>query len=274
VSLLFGLELPVTDRRPGDDAAMLAAMGLVRLYKLKDRNSAYNNALLRAILILEFMLLHSKYNYEALLILVRLYMFYGAGSLAMERYSRLSIKHMQHASLSWILYTRISTIHPYPSTIPTVDSKGVMTIDPLEDLFRALKWHQGTQDLNFKLIHTMQDQGQWNMILDTVKFEKDLSSSFSKSLLMAEAKRICRFRAPSQNAEKHPDSKNYISNRRRLLLTIIVRIPPQTNDTRDRSAFPNFEGDLTAFEFILPKIGTSTEINVCFSTRVERASAN
>ena len=39
--------------------------------------------LLRSIAILEYLLSNSPHNYDALLILVRLYMYMGAGSLAM-----------------------------------------------------------------------------------------------------------------------------------------------------------------------------------------------
>ncbi len=196
VSLLFDLDQPVTDRRPGDDAGILAAMALVHLTYW---HSGHDNALLRAILILELLLLHSKHNYDALLILVRLYVVYGAGSLALERFHRLSIKNTQHASLSWLLYTRISTIHPYPSSFPTPDGQGVMTIDPAENICFAHNWHQIVQDLSLKATRAMQNQGQWSMILDTLETEDHIVKSFSKCHLFIEMKRVARFRANSHD---------------------------------------------------------------------------
>lgn len=235
-------------------------MGLVRLYKLKQMG--HNNALLRAILVLEILLMHSPHNYDALLILVRLYIFYGAGSLAMWRYSLLSIKNMQHASLSWILYTRISTIHPYASSVTNRDSKVVVTFDPWQDAKQAYAWHANGRDLSLRVIRNMEEHGQWNMILDTLELAKVLDSSFSKYILAAEIKRIHRFRGTSQDTSDGPCKKIDLISRRNLL-TATVRIFPQTSDTRDRSPFPSFECGPHTFEANLPVAGTSVAVNVC-----------
>ncbi len=200
-SLAFGLDLPVSDRRPGDDAALLAAMGFIRLFKLGRKH-----ALLQCIVVLEHTLLQSKHNYDALLILVRLYVFLGAGSLAMERYSRLSIKNLQHATISWVLYTRISSIHPYPSTY-VVDGKRQSTIDPLEDIIHAYKWHTSAENVSLKAIHKMQANGQWNMSLDTLQTSKAVATGFAKFLMVVEAKRICRIRTSAHELPKDPISK-------------------------------------------------------------------
>lgn len=210
LSLDFDFQLPISDRRPGDDAGMLAAMGLVRLYRTRARNVHHSNALLRSVIVLEHVLLHSKHNYDALLILVRLYMFLGAGSLAIERYSRLSIKNIQHATISWVLYTRISTIHPHPATFPAAKADSYSRIDPLVDMQEAIKWHQNAQNLSEKSVCTMQENGQWNMSLDALATQKHIWSSFPKYLLIAETKRIQRHRSsthdlPDQLQSEYPN---------------------------------------------------------------------
>lgn len=187
-SFKLGVELPVSDRRPGDDAALLAAMGLIRLFKLGRKS-----ALLQCIVILEHSLLQSKHNYDAILILVRLYIFLGAGSLAMERYSKLSIKNLQHSTLSWVLYTRISSIHPYPCTF--IHGKSHLTIDPLEDLLQASKWHTSAQAISMRAVHNMQANGQWNMSLESLETHQAVVDSFAKYLLFVEGKRIARIRS-------------------------------------------------------------------------------
>ena len=251
VSLEFDLDLPVSDRQPGDDAAILAAMGLVRLYK-----AGQGNAILRTVFVLEFLTKHSKHNYDALLILVRLHMFLGTGSWAMKSYHDLSIKNLQHATVSWILFTRISTIHPWPITMPTTDSKRRATVDPLDEVTQALKWFEIAQDLNFKSVRTMQKKSEWNMSLDGLTTQDYLETSSAKYHLLIEQQRIARLRSSPHEVDSRTWSKClYLS----ILLSLIaaVDVPPQTTETRDKTAFPNYEahGQLT-FEEILPIAGS------------------
>ena len=197
-SLQFDFELPVSDRRPGDDAGLLAAMGLVRLFKTAERNP-----LLSCIIVLEHILLHSRHNYEVLLILVRLYMFLGAASRAIDGYSLLSIKNIQFATVSWVLYTRLSSIHPHPVTYRSGE-KWETTIDPITDMSHALRWHKSAEDLSQRALHSMQDQGHWNMSLDTLQTNRAILEGFSRSLLLAELRRIERFSYPSKAVSISP----------------------------------------------------------------------
>ena len=207
LSLKYDLNLPVSDRLPGDDAALLAAMSLIRLYKTRQTYPEHNTALLRSIVVLEHLLLRSKHNYDALLILVRLYMFLGAGSLAMERYSRLSIKNIQHATISWVLYTHISTIHPHPVTMSWANGGGQTTIDPASDMVQALEWHMSASGLTKNSVTSMQENGQWNMSLDALSTSTHVGSGFSKLLLFVEIKRIARFHAISYEVQSPDISK-------------------------------------------------------------------
>lgn len=200
-SLQFEFELPSSDRRPGDDAGLLAAMGLVRLFKTGRRD-----ALLHSILIFEHIMLQSRHNYDVLLLLVRLYMFLGAGSLAIDRYKGLSIKNIQLATVSWVLYTRLSTIHPYPATYPA-GGKVQTTVVPIDDMLYALRWHKSAEDLSRKALHSMQASGNWNMSLDTLETNRAIFEGFARCLFLAESKRIERFLSPYQAVKKPPVGK-------------------------------------------------------------------
>ena len=202
LSLHIGFDLPVSDRQPGDDAALLAAMGLVRLYNRdKEKSYANNIALFRSVVILENVLSNSKHNYDALLLLVRLYMYFGAGSLAIERYSRLSIKNMQHATISWALFTHMSTIHPQPTKFPSVDGKSQTVVNPSEDIAQILQWYQIADDLSNKSLNTMQENGLWNMCLDAFSTKLSVSQNFIRHQLFVEGKRIQRFNASPQDVQ-------------------------------------------------------------------------
>lgn len=207
LSMKYDLNLPVSDRLPGDDAALLAAMGLIRLYKTRQVYPEHNNALLRSVVVLEHLLLRSKHNYDALLILVRLYMFLGAGSLAIERYSRLSIKNLQHATISWVLYTHISTIHPHPVIISRTNGGGQTKIDPASDMAQALDWHKSASGLSKKAVTSMQENGQWSMSLDALSTSTYIESGFSKLLLLVETKRIARFLSVTHEVQSLDVSK-------------------------------------------------------------------
>ena len=194
----------MSDRRPGDDAALLAAMGLIRLFKMGKRQ-----ALLQSVVILEHTLLRSKHNYDALLILVRLYLFIGAGSLAMDRYNRLSIKNIQHATISWVLYTRLSSIHPY-SVTHSSGGKGHTSITPIEGMASALHWHNSAEELSRKAVHSMQENGQWELSLESLETNRAVFDGFARCLLYAELKRVERFSSLSKTSMKQHLRKQII----------------------------------------------------------------
>ena len=204
LSLHIGFGLPVSDRRPGDDAALLAAMGLIRLYN-RDKNKSYanNTALIRSTIILENILSHSKHNYDALLLLVRLYMYFGAGSLAIERYSRLSVKNIQHATVSWALFTHISTIHPQPTKFPSADGKSHTIINPFEEINQILQWYHTADASSTKSLSTMQENGLWNMYLDAFSTKLSISQNFIRHQLFVEGKRIQRLNASPQDVQHY-----------------------------------------------------------------------
>ena len=133
LALPLGANLPASERRPGDDAAILAAMGCVHLYSMGEER-----ALLRAAVILEVMLANSMHNYDALLLIIRIHFCLGAVSEGIAHYLKLDIKHIQYLTNSWVLFTRISTLHPQPvqSSNPGSDS----SLSPAYLLSRALSW--------------------------------------------------------------------------------------------------------------------------------------
>ena len=201
---------PPVERRTSDDAALMAAMGLIHLFKKDDEsgNSSdgknWPRTLLRSIVILEYLLLNSPHNYDALLILVRLYMHMGAGSLAMERYSRLSVKNLQFTYMSWVLFSNISSVHPYPVQISSADGNSQATFDPLKEIKSMLDWHQGAEMKLKQNTLKMQENGQWDMSMDALSTTDALSRCFAKHQLFVEAKRIKRLTSSSHDVSNYP----------------------------------------------------------------------
>ena len=225
-SLRYDFKLPPSDRLPGDDAAILAAMALIRMYRLKERNPAWSYSLYRSVALLEFALNKSKHNYDILLILVRIYMHLGAGSLAIARYSQLSIKNIQHLTISWLLFTRLSTTHPYPVKFPGLDGHKV-TVDPLEETKDILNWYQRAYQLNRQSMESFCANNQWMMELDALEAKSALQDSFSRLLLLVESSRMRRLRYPKDETGE----KSFQT----------IRLSQTIKDTRDSAAFPDYE---------------------------------
>ena len=109
-SLKIEKKYAITERRTGDEAAILAASTFIHLWEFKHRKAS---ARLQATLILEKLLENSKHHYGAILMLVRLYVLQGCFDLAYKYYSKLNLKNVQHLSETWVLLDRVASIFPY-----------------------------------------------------------------------------------------------------------------------------------------------------------------
>lgn len=236
LSLPLGSKFPPSERRPGDDAAILAVMGLVHIAYLR---AGQDNSFLRGIVILEALVAQSRCNYDALLVLIRLYMTVGMGSLAMHYYAQLSIKNGQNATMSWILFTRISTIHP----LNPYQSGKEGEFDLLENLRKVLEWGEATDQSCNSSAHSMLNYGQYNMALNTLTNPGLGSSNFTAHLVAIELQRAARFSAV-------PGLKELPLTKGKIRLTIEYdfaymvfagEMPDCTRDVRDSTPFPDCE---------------------------------
>ena len=187
ISLTLGSKLPSSERRPGDDAAVLAVMAMLHLVGLQEPHYG-----LRCVILLDFLLARSRHNYDALLLQVRLNLFLGTGSMAVERYSQLCIKNIQHATLSWILSTRISTLHPLLLTPPPQGRPWFAAQDPSESLTAALDWHMSAEQINDGSIEKMLADAKYNMLFDALELGHSIENGFAKLISLIEWLRIQR----------------------------------------------------------------------------------
>ncbi|KAF8453935.1 N-acetyltransferase B complex non catalytic subunit-domain-containing protein [Terfezia claveryi] len=183
--------LVVTDNQYGDDAALLAVMALLRLWKLGDQKS--DVPLLRAILILETLLTKSKYNYQALLLLTRLYHLVGAPYLAAsnEVWGRLNVKQIQTDTLGHWLLTRGSTIFPGPingNADPTTAT------DLVNHLNRSLRIYDSNRKQTPDMTVMALDRGTYGQILGFVEFERRLEGSVQRGAYEIDKRRAERLR--------------------------------------------------------------------------------
>lgn len=187
LSLTLGSDLPASERQPGDDACVLAVMALIHLFR-----GGQNTALLRAALLLEFLLSRSKHNYDALLMLVRIYISMGAGSLAIKHYAQLKIKNSQTATISWILFTRLSTIHPFPVDPDISFGQEKALCDPAEGLKVALEWQRGSETQISRGINQILHNGQYKTLVEALSLLERSQQDLQKFMNVIESRRIGR----------------------------------------------------------------------------------
>ena len=175
-SLPLGAALLSTDNQYGDEAALLAVMGLIRLFTFKptDQTPIY-----QAITVLETTLLKSKHNYQALLILVRLYIHLGAIELALMTYPRLNIKQVQNDTLSHFLLTRITTLLPSSPRVPFLLSEAGSIYDSSK--------HQAPNMLQLAF-----ERGSYAQMFGFLDFSDRVAGSVCRSMWEVELRRLVR----------------------------------------------------------------------------------
>ncbi len=189
------------DRFPGDDAGLLAAAAL-----LKSPHGSQNKTMLQAMVLLDELSTRSPANYEALGTLTLLYVRLGAGSLAARTYHGLSIKNIQLPTLSWLLWTRLSTVHPHKlhprESIPSNDSKvSEAEADPVHLLTQALDYHMHLEEIDQQEILEFLEVKQYASLHRAIGNSLHNQNGFVKYLLLTEWARTERLSGPQQRRD-------------------------------------------------------------------------
>jgi N-terminal acetyltransferase B complex non-catalytic subunit len=184
-ALPLGSALLDTDNQYGDDAALLSIMGLVRLHLLHSSITSSSTSitaqapLYQALIILEAVVSKSKHNYQALLLLVRLYLLLGAASLAVEVYPRLNIKQIQNDTLSHFLLTRISTILPAEKKVEAI----------LNDAGRI---YESSSSQTPNMLVLAFERGGYAQMMGFIEFSERVAGSVCRSMWEIERRRLDR----------------------------------------------------------------------------------
>ncbi|MCJ1307898.1 hypothetical protein MMC25_001546 [Agyrium rufum] len=177
-----GKGTPASDRRPADDAALLAATACVRLYY----EGGIAKRLWQAIIILEMLLIDSKHNYSAILLLMQLYAFFGATHKVLEWSEKLDMKNIQEYSTLWLIYTRVSTLAP--------NMKGRRDATNItSSMVDSARWMHKSHQNMINSISMYLEYDSYTSLIDQMNMIRQ-STHFSASfLLCTELKRLDRF---------------------------------------------------------------------------------
>jgi N-terminal acetyltransferase B complex non-catalytic subunit len=151
-------------------------MGLVRLYTLTPTDQA---PLYQSIQVLETLLQRSKHNYQALLLLVRIYLLIGAVGLALDIYPRLNIKQIQNDTLSHFLLTRISTLLPNDARTPPFlrDAGGI---------------YESSRTQTPNMLQLAFERGGYAQMMGFLDFSERVAGSLCRTMWEVELRRLAR----------------------------------------------------------------------------------
>ena len=206
------LKILKTDMHPGDGAIIVAAMSLIKLGYAIGENATYDSnydgfaarhgkkRLLQAAALLEFAHVKSPVNPQILLLLIRVYSYLGAGSLAMRAYKRLNLKQVQWDTLGHMLFDRISTLHPHP--LEAGDDEFGDTFDPRLELVKALDQYRVFQKQISSKYWLCCKNGSYNPMFEMASSAQKLSSSISRVMGVNELRAVLRATYPKQKYTK------------------------------------------------------------------------
>lgn len=188
VSLSHTAVLPSTSPEPGDGACKLAVQALI-LLGFTTSNPGYRN---QALCLITYVLSQAKHNFEARLDHVILSLSAGFPLSAWQAFQGLDVKKVLHEKISPFMFTRISTIQPFPS--PQLNAYDVIQ--------SALQFYQQAsldipdyQELALK-------HGNYAGVADMREFSRRLRCSPTRLLMIYESRRIARLTAiPQQNTD-------------------------------------------------------------------------
>ena len=181
------------ESQPSDDLCLLAAMSLMRF-----NEDAVNGSqgqipdivLIRAAGILERLIIDSPHNYQALLLLVRIYLRLGAGSLALKTFSKLSVKQFQFETVAHNLLTRLATVHPHSA--PPLEGAEYKDFDPQMALMQALNFYRNADVTSLRHRSNGLDNGTYLNVEGTIDLQKRLKHSVCRRIYALEVRRMQR----------------------------------------------------------------------------------
>ncbi|XHG00685.1 hypothetical protein AWENTII_004114 [Aspergillus wentii] len=187
-------EAPSTiESEPSDDLCLLAAMSLIRFsgaWINGNQDQVPDTALIRAAGILERLIIDSPHNYQSLLLLVRIYLRLGAGSLALKTFSKLSVKQLQYETVAHNLFTRLATIHPHSA--PPIEGAEYKDFNPQSAFVQALNFYRSADLTTIRNRTNGLDFGSYINVEGTIQLQSRLKNSICRRMWALDVKRMQR----------------------------------------------------------------------------------
>ncbi|KAF1984559.1 hypothetical protein K402DRAFT_455727 [Aulographum hederae CBS 113979] len=210
-----------------NDALMVAAMSEVHLYRLRaSENVDAEFDLIRAGLIMDFLVKRIPSFRPALLYAIRIALQLGLGSIALNHYPDLEIKEVMNDTLSHVLYTRIASVHPHPIEQSTEKYISKLQV-PMKGLQGAQAYLSRSVAKTSQAMTTNLDSNRFDSFLGFLELKQQMERGMTNESWNIEMARISQLR----------DDPSIMPLDTKLLEGKIERLV----DNRDYRTFPGFE---------------------------------
>ncbi|TLD39226.1 Tetratricopeptide-like helical [Venturia nashicola] len=211
----FSVSVP-TDS--GDDASILAVMALLKLRE--DRKN-----LVKAAYLTEYLHAISSDNSLGTLLSLLVSQLLGYGSITISAFQQLGLREVQFDTLSHLLYSRISTFHPYSVELRSTLSTDDRYKDPFSGISFALQWPRKAISTTTNFMSKDLKNVYFDKIIEFSAFKERVETSFTPILLQLERRRVARLTYRSST----------------IMEESLVHFDRAKSDNRDFYSVPSFE---------------------------------
>lgn len=181
------------ETQPSDDLCLLAVMCVLcpsEEQAGQEESRVPDTAFIRAAGILEILVRYSPHNYPSILLLTRIYLHLGAGSLALSTFSKFNVKQVQWECVAHNLFTRLATLHPHSA--PPIEGVETKAFAPQSALVQALNFYRSADATALKNRRRGMEQGTYVNTEDTIELHRQLKNSISRRMWALEVRRMQR----------------------------------------------------------------------------------
>ncbi|BGP30008.1 mitochondrial distribution and morphology [Rhodotorula toruloides] len=175
-TLPLGKDLPPTELQPADDFALLAGQAYVSAYHLSHDRSYLE----RALVLLDHVLLRSKYKYQVRILTINILRLLGASSAALAHYHFFGVKNIQYDTLSHLVMSRGATF-----AIESGKDVGVF-----EEALATSTWYASGQREAHEMVVKAFNNNALSKIEDFSEFRHRLTDSLQDGLTTLETLRM------------------------------------------------------------------------------------
>ncbi|KAK4940477.1 hypothetical protein LTR10_019461 [Elasticomyces elasticus] len=210
-------EKSISTTSPCPEAAILAILAIIRLSPTKDSSQ---NTLFTAILLqIARAKFEDYYLFSIFLILLQAKL--GLLSLAMQTFTRLSVKNMQYETVAHLILTRISSLHP-AATSGNGDSS--LAFDPSSAIDTGLTIIENADTALVRGIREGLRFNSYSNIYNSVKMRSAIERSMNRQILAIEERKLARLLGVSED-------------------TVLPVAPSPLVDKRDYTYLPTYRED-------------------------------
>lgn len=205
--------------RPSDDACMLAITALMKFGSIK--SNIYN---LQAACLAHLLRDNSQYNFQATLLELLNSRILGLGSMTIAAFRDLRTQEVQLDTLGHLLYTRISTLHPWPVSTREVKALDDRFKDPKASIVHSLQYARRASDATLTLLSKKLEDVYFDKFDEFLNFNERIAKSFSSQQSRLELQHMRRLTDQGVTTNQIFSSYSF-----------------ESSDNRDFSALMNFE---------------------------------